>query len=128
MDSEFLLTFNLPLLIPSFLTVIACSWLFFKYCQGGWKRVGFSMIFILALSDFIYSLTVLSTIFFPLVNVSPYYRFNFFFCSNFSIYWAAAIAFLIYKTLFNKDLTNIKKLFTQTLLVVIAVTLVVVFM
>lgn len=115
---------TLPLLIPSFLTALTCPFLFFKYAQKGWKRTGFSMIFILILSDFLYSLIVLATYFFPYADFSHIYRFGFYFCSNFSIYWASAIAFLVYKTLTSKGSINANKLFLKTLLIVLAVTLI----
>jgi len=123
MNYDIFLPVDFVTLVPSILTVLACPWLFFKYLQHGWKRVGFSMILLLTLSDFIYSLTVLATLFFPLTSLSTYYRFSFYFCSNFSIYWAASIAFLVYKTLISKDSLNLNKLFIQTLLIVLAVTL-----
>jgi len=114
---------TLPLLLPSFLTVLTCPLLFYKYAQKGWKKTGFSMIFILILSDFLYSLIVLATYFFPYANLSRIYRFSFYFCASFSIYWASAIAFLVYKTLTSKDHINANKLFLKTLLIVFAVTL-----
>ncbi len=115
---------NIPCLIPSLLTVITCPWLFFRFAQKGWRRVGFSMIFVLTLSDFLYSSTVLATIFYPYVDMSSYYRLSFYFCSNFSIYWASAIAFLVYKTLKSKDTPNIKKLFIKTLLIALTISIV----
>jgi len=124
MFSDALAPSNIPTLIPSLLTVITCPWLFFRYAQKGWRRVGFSMIFVLTLSDFLYSSTVLVTIFYPYIDMSPYYRLSFYFCSNFSIYWASAIAFLVYKTLISKDSLNIKKLFLQTLLAALTITII----
>jgi len=126
-DNVFL-SVNIPILIPSVLTILACPWLFFKYAHKGWRRAGFSMIFILTLSDFLYSVTVLTSIFFPYANFSPCYRFGFYFCSYFSIYWASAIAFLVYKTLASQNAINTKQLFVRTLLIVLTVTLTCVFL
>lgn len=120
-DNVFL-PINIPVLIPSVLTILACPWLFFKYAHQGWKRAGFSMIFILTLSDFLYSLTALTSVFLPYLEFSRYYRFGFYFCSYFSIYWASAIAFLIYKTLTSQDAINTNQLFIKTLLIVLTVT------
>lgn len=114
---------NIPLLIPSVLTILACPWLFVKYANQGWKRAGFSMIFILTLSDFLYSLTVLTSVLFPYAVMSNYYRFGFYFGSYFSIYWASAIAFLVYKSLTSQNAINTKQLFIKTLLIVLTGTL-----
>jgi len=81
------------------------------------------MIFLLVLSDFFYSLIVLASYYYPYMSMHLIYRFGFYFCSYFSIYWAFAIAFLVYKTLTGTNNIPIQRLFIRTLLVVVAFTL-----
>jgi len=94
---------------PPSLTVIACLFLIFKYIQQHKKNLGFSLITILAVSDLIYSINTLVSIFW---NAESYGRIALgilFFSIYFSIGWASAIAFLVYQSLADKNFDSKKQ-------------------
>ena len=102
------------------LSCIVCIWLFFRYFKQPQKSIGFTMIVILALSDFIYSIIFLLRQFIgsKLIEEDLLYYIPFSLCLYFSIFWASTIAYLVYKSLQGKDY-NIKnglKLFTLIVL------------
>ena len=105
-------------LIPSALSCLACLWLFLRYFIARSRSIGFTMIFVLAMSDFIFSASFLLT---TLVEkIDPQIYFPLFFVSiHFSIYWASGIAFLVYKSL--KDVNfNSRKSFCFVFIVTFA--------
>lgn len=92
------------------LTCFACTWLFFKYLCESEKNSGFSIVIILAISDFIYSSTLFANYFFAdsiggimyyIVLISTLY---------FSMYWAGAISFFAFQTVKNKNAISTQNL------------------
>ena len=106
MDAAYYIQTILGTLLPSGLTCISCLWLFFKFFFEKRKTIAFSLIFILALSDFIFSLTGIISHFFPLTILSQTYRIALFLTSHFSIFWVSAISFVVYKSLKERDLNS----------------------
>ncbi len=101
---------QLARLIPCGLSCLACLWLFLRYFTARSRSLGFSMVFILAMSDFIFSASLGSTTLVDQIDPKLYYAL-FFISINFSIYWASGIALLVYKSL--KDVKfNSKKSFS----------------
>jgi len=105
-------------IIPGTLTCCSCLWFFSKYIRQRLKPVAFTMVLILALSDFIYSMTSLATLFFPNVQWARLYHNTFFISTHFSIFWASAMSFLVYRSVKGKDF-NSNKLIIQTAIVVL---------
>ena len=112
----------LPIVIPASLTCLTCPYLFIKYFLQKEKNMGFTMIFLLTLSDFIFSLAALSSSVYPYLPFGRLYRFSLCMGMYFSILWASAIAFLIYKSLQLGNFSS-KKTFFKTLALVIVLSL-----
>jgi len=111
--------------ITPVLTSGSCLWMFYKYFSQfhiNKKNTGFSLIIILILSDFIFSLNLL----FFIINPSFMGAFMsfavalYFFTLYFSVIWASAISFLVYKTLQNMNYDSRQRL-AKTLLLVFVV-------
>jgi len=95
-------------LIPSSLTCFSCIWLFFNFFKQTTKSVDFTMISILAFSHFIYSLTSLIILFYPNAKMARVYYNAYFISQHFSIFWASAMSFLVYRSVKGKDFNSIK--------------------
>jgi len=104
---------TIPLLsiIPSSIACLSCLWLFFYYFKAKNKSIESSMVFTLGVSDFIYSLMNLAKQGLPSIDDAPFIIIQFF-ALYFSIYWASAIAFMVYKSLKEMHL-NSRRLFSQ---------------
>jgi len=93
-------------LLSSTLTCLACLWLFYKFCGLRHKNIGFSMIFILSISDFFLSIFMIITTITQLekekYDVLAHLSY---FLMFFSIYWSSATAFLVYNSLKDQDFT-----------------------
>ena len=94
-------------LIPAALSCFACFWIFYRYAIALRKSVGFTLILILAISDLLYSLSiiVIKTILLPitmrtLVTIS-------FLTMYFSVLWASVMGYLVLKSLKTKDFYSI---------------------
>jgi len=106
-------------LVPSGLSCLACLWLFLRYFIARNRSIGFSMVFVLAMADFIFSASFILITFEE--NISPQIYFAIFFVSiHFSIYWASGIAILVYKSLKDVDF-NSRKSFLIVFLIVFAI-------
>jgi len=91
-------------MIPSVLTFFSCLWLFFKYFSQfriNKKNTGFTLIIILVFSDFVFSSNILIFLIkesfidsYMALSIGIY-----FFALYFSVLWASAIAYLVYKSL-----------------------------
>lgn len=93
-------------LISSILTCFACLWLFYKFCRLQQKNIGFSMIFILSISDFFLSILMIATTTIHLGdNQYDILTHLSYFLIFFSIYWASAMAFLVFHSLKDQDFT-----------------------
>lgn len=110
-----------PYSITAFISCCACVWVFFRYLIQIKKTIGFSMILVLAISDFVYSINVIVNNLFPAWTLS-FYNPVFFFAIFFSIMWTSAISLLVYKSLANNS-SNMKKLFAKTLITVLSISL-----
>jgi len=109
-------------LLPGALTCLSCLWFFFKYFFQTNKNIGFSLIFVLTLSDFFFSLTVIISLFFPYSHLGGIYHVAIFISLQFSIFWASAMSYLVYKSLKNKDF-NTWKSFWTTIIVLLSLAL-----
>ena len=92
--------------IPSaIITCMACFYIFIKYFQQPKKSLGLTLIFILTLSDFIFSLNQLLSYYFAdfFATKTNLYIILYFGCMHFSIGWASAISFLVYKSLLGRN-------------------------
>ena len=112
----------LPVIIPAALTCLTCPYLFFKYFFHREKSLGFSMVFLLTLSDWIFSLAALMSAIIPDLRLSEVYRIGLYTGMFFSIFWAAAIAYLIYKSLITRDFDP-KKSFIRTFALVLVLSI-----
>lgn len=103
--------------LPVSLTVLSCLWLFFKYCKQTQKGTGFTLIVILTVSDLIFSLTSLGATIFPFVFMRYVYQTLFYTTTYFSVLWASAMAFIVYKSLKEKDFDSRTIIFKWTLMI-----------
>ncbi len=94
---------------PPSLTCIACLVLIVQYIRFPKKNLGFSLITILAASDLIYASNTLVSIFNPSQSIMQISLAVMFFSIYFSIAWAAAIAFLVYQSLADKNFDSKKQ-------------------
>lgn len=109
-----------PYHFASVLSIIACFWLFFKYIRQMSKGVKSLLVVILAVSDLIYSMNHLLEDYW--LEYSTFQRNIGNFCNAFSIcfsiFWASAIAFIVYKNLADRYI-NLKDLFIKVFLVIL---------
>ncbi len=112
-----------PYHFASALSIIACLWLFFKYIKQMNKGVKSLLVVVLAVSDLIYSANHILE---DYCTEKPSERkiFHFFetFSICFSIFWASAIAYIVYKNLADRYL-NLKKLFLKVFFVILTLVL-----
>ena len=108
-------------IIPTVLTITACIWLIVCYFRIPKKTIALSMVLILAISDLIFAVTVLSsTLFRSFIYERTYYLF-FFTSMYFSIFWASGIAVLVYKSLKDKNFKPIRSfIYTITAVLLLA--------
>ena len=87
------------------LTCVACSYIFVKYFQQHRKSLGLTLIFILALSDFLFCLNLILSNHFGafFTEKTNLYVLLYFGCMHFSIGWASTISFLVYKSLLGRN-------------------------
>ena len=103
--------------LPVSLTVLSCLWLFFKYCKQTQKGTGFTLITILTVSDFLFSLTSLCATAFPLVSMRYVYQTLFYTTTYFSVLWASAMAFIVYKSLKEREFNTQAVVFKGALMI-----------
>lgn len=92
--------------LPPLLSCLACLWVFWKVFRQRRKSLGMLLILVLAISDFIFALNYILSDFFPaffILEADYIYDFVYFFTMYFSVWWASAISFLVYKSLREKD-------------------------
>lgn len=93
------------------LSALGCLWIIFKYFQQPKDNIGLLLIFVLAISDLVFSFNIISL---HLFNPTVLNDIVFFFTMQFSVLWAAAVSFIVYKSLQNSTL-KIMKLFRISL-------------
>jgi len=110
--------------IISICSCVACLWLFYRYIRQMKKSVGSLLIVILGLSDFLYSIDVLLIAKYREVKFGEVYLFaytgNFSIC--FSILWASAISFIVYKSISDRY-SNQRVCFIKTLVTILFIAL-----
>jgi len=112
----------LKCIIPGSLTGIASLWIFCKYLTARKKRIDFSMIIILAISDLIFSLVVLVDALYPNALTPHSFYAIFFAAMYFSIFWATAMAYLVFSSLKDRDFDS-KKYFSKTLSIILIISI-----
>lgn len=107
--------------IISVCSCLACMWLFYRFLKQMKKCIGSWLVVILGISDFFYSANVLLEEHFHEIKIGQIYIFayihNFSIC--FSILWASAISFIVYKSLSDRY-SNQKVRFASTLVAILA--------
>jgi len=107
-------------IIPQSITGIACIWFFCRYLCQPQKSLGYVLVLILTLSDFIFSINILWFNFFTPQTINPTISMTFvllYYASlDFSIFWASGIAFLVYRSL-KGFTTNPKSIIFKAVLV-----------
>jgi len=99
----------------SSLSILGCLWIIFKYFQQPKNNIGLLLIFVLAISDLIFSLSILIQ---DIMNtISPIFDVLFSFTMYFSILWASAVSYIVYKSLKDLDF-NLPKVFRNTILMI----------
>ncbi len=113
-----------PYTITASISCCACFWVFYRYLTQIKKTIGFSLILVLAISDFLYAINVILNNFFPTLKIFGIYVYIpvFFFSIFFSIMWCSAISLLVYKSLVNNS-HDMTKLFVKTLITVFSISL-----
>jgi len=109
----------LYVILPAGLTWIACIWLFYLYFQAKERTLGLKMIYILGVSDFLFSTSV---IIMKTVQSPPLAKLIacFFYGGlYFSVTWASAMSFIVFKSLKNQA-ANPEILFKRTLGIILA--------
>jgi len=117
---KYILLYN----IISVCSCIACLWLFYRYIRQMKKSVGSLLIVILGLSDFLYSIDVLLVATSREMKVGDIYLFAYTssFSLCFSILWASAISFIVYKSISDRY-SNQRVCFIKTLVTMLIVAL-----
>ncbi len=113
-----------PYHFASVLSILACFWLFFKYVRQMNKSIKSLLVVILAASDMIFSANHLLEDYWQEYTIFERKIFYFFhtFSICFSIFWASAIGYIVYKNLADRYI-NLKDLFIKVLLVTLALVL-----
>ena len=109
-------------LYTSALSSMSCFWIIFKYFQQPKDNIGHLLIFVLAISDLLFAISILTLHF---VEEETTIQDAIFFCSmQFSIMWAAAVS-IVYKSLRDTTLNTMrlfKRILTLLLLLSSAIT------
>ncbi len=103
----------------SVLSGLGCLWIIFKYFQQPKDNIGLLLIFVLALSDLSFSFNIISL---HLFDPSIANDVAFFFSMQFSVIWASAVSYIVYKSLQDSAI-NIMNLFRKTLGIVILISI-----
>jgi len=113
-----------PYHFASVLSILACFWLFYKYVRQMNKGIKSLLVVILAASDMIFSANHVLEDYWKEYTIFERKIFYFFqtFSICFSIFWASAIAYIVYKNLADRYI-NLKELFIKVLLVTLALVL-----
>ena len=96
------------------LSSLSCLWIVFKYFQQPKNNIGLLLIFVLALADLSFAFSILSV---HLTGEDTVFQEEmFFFSMQFSVLWAAAVSYLVYKSLQDPNI-NIMRLFRIILVI-----------
>ena len=104
-------------ILPASLSCLASLWLFYRFFRSNSSNIGFSMVVILGLSDLIQCIVVLLDTIIPEMIYNKVVNGFFFLSTYFSIFWASAMAFLVYRSIKYVDF-NSKEAFVKTLVIV----------
>jgi len=106
-------------LAATILTLISCVWLFFRYIRQAQKTIGFSMIVILGISDFMMSILLFATeVTITSLDFFLYYI-ALYLTMYFSIFWASTMSIIVYRSLQEKDFESKDKLVKVILTVLV---------
>ena len=110
-------------IIPAALTCLACIGLFLKYIKMKNQSVGFSVVIILCLSNFVFSTAIILRIL-PKVTFTDdgFFKNVFHTAMFFSIYWAATVCYLVYHSLIDENFAS-KKIIAKTAFAILALAL-----
>ena len=101
-------------IIPAGLTWIACLWLFYLYFKTKERTLGFLMIFVLGIADFLFSTAVIGEKLAQDPMVFKFFAYLFYGALYFSILWASAMSYVVFKSLSNQG-SNPENLFKKIL-------------
>jgi len=112
----------LATLVPATLTCLACIGLFLKYIKLKNQSVGFSVVIILSISDFIFSTAIILrklglSIVEDMIFLNIFHTAMFF-----SIFWASTVSYLVYYSLTDENFAS-KQIILKTALVVLPLAL-----
>ena len=99
----------------SALASLSCFWIIFKYFQQPKNNIGLLLIFVLAIADLIFSLGIFISNFIYLFDT---WDIILILSMEFSIMWASAVAYIVYKSLQDKHF-NLPKVFWSTIFMII---------
>jgi len=111
-------------IIPAALTCLACIGLFLKYMKMKNQSVGFSVVIILCISNFVFSTAIILRIL-PSIPFTEEVLFQnaFHTAMFFSIYWASTVCYLVYYSLIDENFAC-KKIVVKTALAILALALI----
>jgi len=108
--------------LPSaIITCLACFYVFIKYFRQPRRSLGLTLILILTISDFIFSLNqVLSYCFADFFSTKTnLYIILYFGCMHFSILWASVVSFMVYKSLLGRNFETTRVIIKAFLIIFI---------
>jgi len=94
------------------LSSLSCLWIIFKYFQQPKDNIGLLLIFVLAISDLLFACSILTLHF--IEEETTIQDAIFFFSMQFSIMWASAVSYIVYRSLRDTTL-NVMRLFRRIL-------------
>lgn len=111
-------------IVPAALTCLACIGLFLKYIKMKNQSVGFSVVIILCISNFVFSTAIILRIL-PSIPFTEELIFKnvFHTAMFFSIYWASTVCYLVYYSLVDENFAC-KKIVAKTALAILALALI----
>ncbi len=122
MDNDTNIPELLGTLVPATLTCLACIGLFGKYIKMKNQSLGFSVVIILCLSNFIFSTAIiLRKLGFSIVEDMIFLNI-FHTAMFFSIFWASTVSYLVYYSLTDEHFVS-KRIIVKTALVILPLSL-----
>lgn len=97
------------------LSILSCCWIIFKYFQQPKNNIGLLLIFVLAIADLVFACSILSL---RISEETNAHDLVIFFSMQFSVMWASAVSYIVYKSLQDMTLKKMR-LFQTTLGIVI---------
>lgn len=95
--------------IPNAISICGCLWVFACYLKASVKTIGFKMILILSISDFMFHTLVIAKYWTDSPSLSTIETFISNAMVRFSLFWASNISFFLYKMLGLNQITYLRK-------------------